>query len=397
MDTDYPVYEQPSAAQQYLPSDDVQPFAPVPDMIAISQGVPGMNPYGMLPETQCGQWWSPGDAAFTGSANATALNFLGQEQRFFHSNSILDQDNPAQWDSPSNISSQTLASPSTETISPNSSPDQSQYRRGSSATQPDRRRQKQSPAKPGPEPTKSARRASTRKTLKAEPTATAASEKPRRGRMGKALTKPPPPRRSKQNDEDDEDDEDEYQDAKFDPEKEYEEHSKKVQARNRIASNKFRSKKRDDAKQLRTDEQVVEQTNRELNDCVSDLTMQVYDLKMRLLQHTDCECTLIKEYIATEAQRYIRELGEGKHANSTPTLTPQPDYQQACHQHPTQVVKELQAFDIVNSRACGNDIGLGHVLYLFCIVLCSWSMHCMCATDKGVQQVSQLVATLVFQ
>lgn len=32
-----------------------------------------------------------------------------------------------------------------------------------------------------------------------------------------------------------------------------------------------------------------------------------------------------------------------------------------------RVVKELQAFDIVNSRACGNDIGLGHVLYLFCV------------------------------
>lgn len=333
MDTDYPAHKQPPSAQQYLLSDDVQSFSPVPDMIAISQGVSGLNPYGMLPETHWGQWWSPGDAAFTGSANATAPNFLGQEQRFFHSDFILDQDNPAQWGSPLTIYNQTLASPSTETISPNSSPDQSQYRRGSSATQPDRRQQKRSPAKPGPEPTKSTRRVSTRKTPKANPTSTAASEKPKRSRKVKALTKPPPPRRSKQKDQDDED---EYKDAKFDPEQEYEEHSKKVQERNRIASNKFRIKKRDDAKQLRIEEEIVEQTSRKLNDCVSDLTMQVYDLKMRLLQHTDCDCTLIKKYIATEAQRYIRELGEGKHANSTPALAPQPDYQHAYHEHHTQ-------------------------------------------------------------
>ncbi|UZP45277.1 hypothetical protein NXS19_013089 [Fusarium pseudograminearum] len=318
MDTDCPVHEQPPSAQQYLLSDDVQSFAPVPDMIAISQGVPGMNPYGMLPEPHWGQWWSPGDAAFTESANATAPNLLGQEQRFSHGNSILDQDKPEQWGSPSTIYSQTLASPSTDTISPNSSPDQSQCRRGSSATQPDQRRQKRNPAKSGPEPTKSTRRVSTRKTPKAKPTSTAASEKPKRGRKVKARTKPPPPRRSKQKDEDDED---EYEVVKFDPEQEYKEHSKKVQERNRIASNKFRVKKRDDAKQLRIEEEIVEQANRKLNDCVSDLTMQVYDLKMRLLQHTDCECTLIKEYIATEAQQYIRELGEGKHANSTPALT----------------------------------------------------------------------------
>ncbi|KAF5239362.1 hypothetical protein FAUST_5004 [Fusarium austroamericanum] len=337
MDTDYPVYEQPSAAQQYLPSDDGQSFAPVPDMIAISQGVPGMNPYGMLPETHWGQWWSPGDSAFTESANATALNLLGQEQHFFHSDSILDQENPAQWGSPSTIFSQILPSPSTETTSPNSSPEHSQRRRGSSATQSDQRRQKRNPAtvaKPRAKPTatKSTRRVSIAKT-KANPTATTASEKPKRGRKVKALTKPSPPRRSKQKDEDDED---EYEEAEADPEQEYEQHSKKVQERNRIASNKFRIKKRDDAKQLRIDEQIVEQANRKLNDCVSDLTMQVYDLKMRLLQHTECDCTLIKEYIATEAQRYIKDLGEGKHANSTPALAPQPDYQHAYHEHHPQ-------------------------------------------------------------
>ncbi|KAJ3503100.1 hypothetical protein NM208_g16583 [Fusarium decemcellulare] len=88
--------------------------------------------------------------------------------------------------------------------------------------------------------------------------------------------------------------------------------TKRVQERNRIASNKFRVKKRENAKKLREDEQDIERINQDLSSCVADLTTEVYQLKMRLLQHTDCDCALIQSYIANEAHRYIRDLDEEK-------------------------------------------------------------------------------------
>ncbi|KAF4467027.1 Transcription factor atf21 [Fusarium albosuccineum] len=89
-------------------------------------------------------------------------------------------------------------------------------------------------------------------------------------------------------------------------------HTKKVQERNRIASNKFRVKKREDAKKLKSDEEDMERINHDLSSCVADLTHEVYQLRMKLLQHTDCECSLIQSYIANEAHRYIRDMDEDK-------------------------------------------------------------------------------------
>jgi hypothetical protein len=53
----------------------------------------------------------------------------------------------------------------------------------------------------------------------------------------------------------------------------------------------------------------MEQINRKLLSSLADLTQQVYELKMKLLQHTDCNCHLIQEYIANEANQYIHDLG----------------------------------------------------------------------------------------
>ena len=80
-----------------------------------------------------------------------------------------------------------------------------------------------------------------------------------------------------------------------------------------MASNKFRVKKREDARRLKADEEDMERTNRDLSSCVADLTLEVYQLKIRLLQHTDCDCSLIQSYIANEANRYIKDLGDENH------------------------------------------------------------------------------------
>jgi cell division protein FtsB len=93
-----------------------------------------------------------------------------------------------------------------------------------------------------------------------------------------------------------------------------------MQERNRVASNKFCVKKREEAKKFQADEENREQTNRKLSSSVSDLTQQVYELKMKLLQHTDCDCHLIQEYIANEANQYIHDLVGDNCASSSSTL-----------------------------------------------------------------------------
>ncbi|KAL5603950.1 hypothetical protein FOVSG1_006700 [Fusarium oxysporum f. sp. vasinfectum] len=85
------------------------------------------------------------------------------------------------------------------------------------------------------------------------------------------------------------------------PKYENDDYTKKVQERNRIASNKFRAKKKEEERKLESEEEDMERINRDLSTCVTDLTLQVHDLKMKLLQHTDCDCALIQEYIANEA------------------------------------------------------------------------------------------------
>ncbi|KAF4459819.1 Transcription factor atf21 [Fusarium albosuccineum] len=90
-------------------------------------------------------------------------------------------------------------------------------------------------------------------------------------------------------------------------------YQRKVQERNRVASSKFRTKKKEDARKLKSDEQGMEEINHRLSSCAADLTLEVYRLKMKLLQHTDCSCSLIQTYIANEAQRYIRDLDEEHH------------------------------------------------------------------------------------
>lgn len=88
-----------------------------------------------------------------------------------------------------------------------------------------------------------------------------------------------------------------------------EEHHKRLQQRNRQAANRFRARKREDAAKLRVEEEESEVQNRQLCSSVKELTQEVYLLKMQLLQHSECDCVLIQDYIKTEAQRYIHGLG----------------------------------------------------------------------------------------
>ncbi|KAI8687488.1 hypothetical protein NCS55_00000300 [Fusarium keratoplasticum] len=100
------------------------------------------------------------------------------------------------------------------------------------------------------------------------------------------------------------------------PKEETDGYTQRIQERNRIASNKFRVKKREDAKKLKSHKEYMQRINRELSSCVANLTLEVYNLKMRLLQHTDCDCALIQDYIANEAHHYIHDLGQQQHSHN---------------------------------------------------------------------------------
>ncbi|KLO80355.1 Uncharacterized protein LW93_6566 [Fusarium fujikuroi] len=294
MGTVYPLFQQ---QQLHPPSDGSQPYDPSLQLMA--QDPSGMNLHGTLPQGSWEQWWSPENVAFAEASNLAAPNAYAQEHQQQYTQYAYDNDYSAQSVSLSTpIHSYPVPTPSTESTSPEIVTGDSESRRRSSPTQPDKQKRNASRSTAPKAP----RRASTRKTTNSE----TAPEKPKGRRKGKKVAKAQSTKTRSPSPESEEVDQ----------------HSKKVQERNRVASNKFRVKKREDAKKLRADEQDMERVNRDLSSCVSELTMQVYELKMRLLQHTDCECHLIQGYIANEAQRYIQDLSEGKQNHATPPLCP---------------------------------------------------------------------------
>ncbi|EXK24268.1 hypothetical protein FOMG_18995 [Fusarium oxysporum f. sp. melonis 26406] len=293
MDTVNPAYQQDPLG------DDMQAYytyAPAPDVNFMSQDPLSMNIYGALPQSHCGQWWSPTeDTSFAESTNMTPPNVFAQEEPRY--NYTYDPETSTQWDSvATSIHSYPVLSPATDPTSFDIPIGDTESRRGSSSTESDKRKRKRSAAKPTA--SKSTRRAS-KKAIKQE----VAPEKPK-GRGSKAKPASQPTEQSSpQSDE-------------------LDEYGKKIQERNRVASNKFCVKKREETKKLRADEENMEQTNRKLSSSVSDLTQQVYELKMKLLQHTDCDCHLIQEYIANEANRYIHDLGGDKKQQATAPRPP---------------------------------------------------------------------------
>ncbi|KAF5624306.1 hypothetical protein F25303_11555 [Fusarium sp. NRRL 25303] len=85
------------------------------------------------------------------------------------------------------------------------------------------------------------------------------------------------------------------------------EYIKKVRERNKRAATKVRLKQRETEKNLASAEKEMQQANQRLTECAKELTNQVHDLKMQLLQHGTCDCVLIQEYIGNEANRYVQE------------------------------------------------------------------------------------------
>ncbi|KAH7248488.1 hypothetical protein B0J15DRAFT_449745 [Fusarium solani] len=83
---------------------------------------------------------------------------------------------------------------------------------------------------------------------------------------------------------------------------------KRARERNRLAANKFRAKQRAELLRLESSEQDLKRIHRDLSTCVADLTLEIYTLKMELLQHSGCNCALIQNCLVHESQRFVQAL-----------------------------------------------------------------------------------------
>ncbi|KAM5350320.1 hypothetical protein ACJ41O_006825 [Fusarium nematophilum] len=78
--------------------------------------------------------------------------------------------------------------------------------------------------------------------------------------------------------------------------------------RNRLAAERCRRRKQDEARALAAKEEALGSQNRHLFSCYHMLKEEVLRLRTEVLQHTNCDCVLIREYIAREAQRTVDGL-----------------------------------------------------------------------------------------
>lgn len=76
-------------------------------------------------------------------------------------------------------------------------------------------------------------------------------------------------------------------------------------ARNRISAGRCRVKHRASVTRLKDKDREMMKEREELEEEVGLLKFEVFSLKEELLKHADCDCAVIREYLALEAQRIV--------------------------------------------------------------------------------------------
>ncbi|KAF5703887.1 transcription factor atf21 [Fusarium mundagurra] len=93
--------------------------------------------------------------------------------------------------------------------------------------------------------------------------------------------------------------------------------------RNRRAAAKCRARKQNQENALATEVEILESRHQQLSSCYNDLIEQVYRLKSDILRHGDCNCTLIQQYIRSEAQKSVDiPMMNTSSSNDTATIIP---------------------------------------------------------------------------
>ncbi|KAI5460153.1 hypothetical protein BGZ63DRAFT_406098 [Mariannaea sp. PMI_226] len=82
--------------------------------------------------------------------------------------------------------------------------------------------------------------------------------------------------------------------------------TERVRQQNRVAANKFRAKKNKSIQSLQVQEETLRKEHERLKSEVSKLRYDVTELKSCLLLHSQCDCTLIQDYISNEASNLVK-------------------------------------------------------------------------------------------
>ncbi|KAI5460325.1 hypothetical protein BGZ63DRAFT_245711 [Mariannaea sp. PMI_226] len=88
-------------------------------------------------------------------------------------------------------------------------------------------------------------------------------------------------------------------------ENDYVDRNKRFQRRNRVASNKFRVKKKQDIRNLQAEEEQLREEHVKLKSEASALRSHVTELKSNLLSHSQCDCSMIQDYINSQASSFV--------------------------------------------------------------------------------------------
>ncbi|KAF5615450.1 transcription factor atf1 [Fusarium sp. NRRL 52700] len=105
------------------------------------------------------------------------------------------------------------------------------------------------------------------------------------------------------------------------PKKEKEQRCLKILERNRRAAANCRARKQEQQDKLNAEVEKLEDRHRELSPSCNELRETAYQLKLQLLRHGDCGCTLIQQYIASEAVNSVQNLILNHSPSSSPNWT----------------------------------------------------------------------------
>lgn len=105
----------------------------------------------------------------------------------------------------------------------------------------------------------------------------------------------------------------ERQPAKSKPKKKKRKAAQKALAleRNREAATRYRQRRQEKAAYFTSCQERLDERRKELTSTVEALQAEICRLKGRLLQHTDCDCVMIHDYIANEAKKFVKTVSEG--------------------------------------------------------------------------------------
>ncbi|PNP85468.1 hypothetical protein FNYG_01297 [Fusarium nygamai] len=98
-------------------------------------------------------------------------------------------------------------------------------------------------------------------------------------------------------------------------------HYMKVLERNRRAAANCRARKQEQQDKLNAEVEKLQVRHKELSACCNELRETTYQLKLQLLRHGDCGCTLIQRFIANEAVNSVESLISRHSPSSSPNST----------------------------------------------------------------------------